>query len=373
MARNIFIPLVVGEFFDNNPLDVNGDPVEPGELFMDTSNRLFIKDENGGVHLIAMSDDEWSAYQFHGVVNEWDKMIIHGETTASNQEVIIPVRECNVSIDWGDGTPLEEFVGDDPSHIYDTAGDYTIKIHGISLVYGWPIPEYVNFFKGMESFGNMGIISAAYAFSGMSGDFDVPSMLPRTIRDVKFMFSDSPDFNGDISGWDMRKIIDASNMFNNASSFNNDISSWDTSGIKDMGFMFNNASSFDKDIGGWNTEEVLNMKWMFSGASSFNQDISDWETGNVMNMDRMFANASLFNQNLGNWDIEKTDKMFNMFFNTSLSTLNYSNMLISWSNQNVMNNVIFGAGNTTYNSSATSARNILESTYNWDISDGGQD
>jgi len=54
------------------------------------------------------------------------------------------------------------------------------------------------------------------------------------------------------------------------------------------------------------------------------------------------------------------------------TTTNYDNTLISWSTQAPHTNLTFNGGNSKYsNCHGQSVRNILLSTYFWNISDGG--
>ncbi|MEX0721468.1 MAG: PKD domain-containing protein [Balneolaceae bacterium] len=59
------------------------------------------------------------------------------ETTTGNESITIGTNGFNVTdydftIDWGDGT-VEEIMGNDPdpSHLYATAGTYTVEISGV--------------------------------------------------------------------------------------------------------------------------------------------------------------------------------------------------------------------------------------------------
>jgi len=60
-----------------------------------------------------------------------------------------------------------------------------------------------------------------------------------------------------------------------------------------------------------------------------------------------------------------------MFHQAPLSTANYDALLLGWSALNLQNDVTFWADNSTYSSSAQSARNILTDVYNWTVYDAG--
>ena len=131
---------------------------------------------------------------------------------------------------------------------------------------------------------------------GAMPDWDVS-----IVTSMKFAFSNSNDFNGDVSSWDVSSVTNMGGMFNSASSFNGDISSWDVSSVTNMGYMFNSASSFNGDIGSWDVSNVTNMGYMFNEASTFNQDISSWDVSSVTDMGGMFNSASSFNQDISGW------------------------------------------------------------------------
>jgi hypothetical protein len=61
-----------------------------------------------------------------------------------------------------------------------------------------------------------------------------------------------------------------------------------------------------------------------------------------------------------------------MFENSNLSVENLTACYENWSQLTLKQNVSFSAGNTKYNASGQAGRDILENTYNWDITDGGQ-
>ena len=71
------------------------------------------------------------------------------------------------------------------------------------------------------------------------------------VTDMSIMSGFSPEFNEDISSWDVSSVTIMQGMFVGASSFNQDISSWDTSNVTDMEFMFSRATSFNQDLSGW--------------------------------------------------------------------------------------------------------------------------
>ena len=74
------------------------------------------------------------------------------------------------------------------------------------------------------------------------------------ITDMRFLFFDKVDFNGDISRWDVSSVTDMGAMFNGATSFNGDLSQWNVSNVTDMSHMLDGATSFTHQLGGaWST------------------------------------------------------------------------------------------------------------------------
>ena len=145
--------------------------------------------------------------------------------------------------------------------------------------------------------------------------------------------------------------------------------------LKSMGSMFEDAEAFNQNIGDWDVGNVESMFSMFEDAKAFNQDIGDWDVGNVIEMVSMFANASEFNQDIGDWNVSSVFDMNNMFLDVALSVDNYDALLIGWSridaDESLQQNVVFHGGDSQY-CTATAARNILQTTYNWEITDRGR-
>jgi len=141
----------------------------------------------------------------------------------------------------------------------------------------------------------------------------------------------------------------------------------DLSEVESMNSMFNDAYSLNADLNSWDVSNVQSMQSLFSGAEAFNADLSSWNVGDVSNMVRMFQGADAFNQNLGGWNISSVTNMFNMLTSTNLSFDNYDNTLIGWASQTVNSGVPLGAGDLQY-CAGEAARDLLISTYNWNIS-----
>lgn len=286
-------------------------------------------------------------------------------------------------VDWGDGT-VEQFVDSDfpldenlVSNDYSTDGNYTVKLYGAISQFGpfhYPSPfPNADKLTAVKSFGDIQIARLEYSFSSATNLVDVPAVIPQGITSLEGLFRSATQINDpDISLWDVSNVVEMQSVFEEATNFNVDLSNWDVSTATDMEGLFKNAISFDQELSGWNVSMVTNMKAMFKGASSFNQDLSLWNVSNVSNMRGMFNSASSFDQDLSNWNVSNVSSMIGMFANAGLSPTNYSNTLISWAQQNLQSGVNFTAGDSKfYLGSAADARELIISTYNWTITDGG--
>lgn len=360
-----------------------------------------------------------------------DAMVLVFDTRERGQSVrtvTLPFRGVvDVTVDWGDGSEPQSFTtSGDKNHTYAMEGEYTVTITGTKLEqFGAAEQVYANApkLRRVESFGNLGLQSLSGAFNGAENLTIVPDQIPETVTDLSFMFKGALRFNDpNIALWNVEQVTDMRGMFDTAEVFNQNIAQWNVSRVTDMSYMFANAINFNKDIGAWNVGNVTDMSSMFRAAVKFNQDISAWRVDNVNNMFRMFSNASDFNQdisdwvvnqvtdmgdmffsaisfnqdisswnvssvgfmdrmfqdaasfdqNLANWNLTSVFRMDDMFLGVTLSTQNYSNMLISWADQPLLENVMFHGGNSKFFlGAALAGRTRLIDDLGWYITDGG--
>lgn len=152
------------------------------------------------------------------------------------------------------------------------------------------------------------------------------------------MFENSPNFNQNLSLWDVRKItafermfkgtpfnqplntwktdsaISFGGMFESCPDFNQPLDKWNTSKAFDLGHMFKDAHSFNQPIGNWNLSAATVMVRMFGQAYAFNQNLNTWDVQNVRDMDGLFQNAKKFNQPIDNWNTRSLVTAAGMFF-----------------------------------------------------------
>lgn len=195
------------------------------------------------------------------------------------------------------------------------------------------------------------------------------------VTDMSLLFRRAIAFTQPITNWavNVGNVTNMREMFGDNSTFNQDISSWDVSKVTNMENMFESATAFNQDISGWDVSTVNDMSEMFSNATAFNQDLGragGWNVSGVSDMRLMFENASAFDQDLSGWDVSNLNQAVSMFNNSGLSVSNYDKLLEGWAAQTLRSNVSFGAFGIFY-CSAQSARDVLTTTFNWNITDGG--
>lgn len=97
------------------------------------------------------------------------------------------------------------------------------------------------------------------------------------VTDMSLLFQSDPNFNENISYWDVGNVVNMASMFRWTSSYNQPID-FDTSNVKNMNFMFEWAASFDQNISWWNIAAVTGCA-NFSAFTS-----SNWTTAEKPNL-----------------------------------------------------------------------------------------
>ncbi|MCK0159719.1 BspA family leucine-rich repeat surface protein [Allomuricauda sp. F6463D] len=229
--------------------------------------------------------------------------------------------DYDFTINWGDGT-IEQLADlQNPTHVYETAGTYTVAIQGFFPSIKMQDNASKIAFKSIDQWGAIMWNSFNFAFTGCVN--------------MEYHATDEPDLS---------LVSDLSGMFYNAKSFNGDISSWDVS-------------------------TVTNISFVFYLAEAFNIDISGWDVGNVTDMSFMFNLATSFNQNLGAWNIGSITDMSFMFDESGLSPQNFTATLVGWeAADNTPNDITLGADNIQLcDVDGVPAYDSLDNNYNWSI------
>ncbi len=217
-------------------------------------------------------------------------------------------------VDWGDGIFNRIQAYDDPNntHIYATAGIYTVRIFGTCV--GW------NFYDSDFGYSDQIIDITQWGILQLEDGSSTSGYFGYTTYLLNISAADAPDLSNSAttfnkmfysSGitniisaalWDTSQVTDMNACFQQAGNFiGAGIGAWDVSNVTDMSSCFQLAASFVGDgIEAWDMSSVGNTQNMFQGASSFNPSsgILDWDVSSLVSAANMFAQASVFNCSL---------------------------------------------------------------------------
>ncbi len=304
-----------------------------------------------------------------GIVVPEDNFITTWKTSAANETITIPTypgESYNYNVDWGDGNSNSGYYGN-ASHIYATAGTYTVSISGdFPRIYFNNSGDRLKI-QSIEQWGNIQWSSMNSAFMGaenlVSHATDMPDL--SMVSDMYGMFAFARKFNGDaqFGNWNVGNVTDMKGMFAGASVFNYPIGSWNVGNVTTMESMFFGATIFNQPLGNWNVSSVTTMRSMFQTAYGFNQSLNNWNVGNVTDMYGMFAYARKFNGEIGNWNVGNVTNMTGMFgggsvFNKPIGNWNVGN--VTSMEQMFHGATVFNQDLGTWNvGSVTSMRNMF--------------
>jgi parallel beta-helix repeat protein/surface protein len=232
--------------------------------------------------------------------------------------------------------------------------------------------DAANFNRDLSNWDTSSVEDMYGVFYGTS-DFngDISGWNTSNVTTMNRIFAQATVFNGNISSWDTSNVVDMQWVFYLASAFNGSISNWNTSNVAYMGYMFTSAAAFGGDLSNWDTSNVTSMPSMFTSAAVFNSNISNWDVSNVESMHQMFHSAIAFDQDIGDWNVSKVTIMTNMFNSVTLSTENYDSLLIGWENLSLLQNDTVFSGGDSYYCLGGDARQGLNDSWDWVVTDGG--
>jgi len=171
---------------------------------------------------------------------------------------------------------------------------------------------------------------------------DYTTIATTLVTDLDFIFSNTYNFNQDISTWDVSNVTTMVALFNQATSFNQNINNWNVSNVTNMNGTFANASSFNQPLDNWDLSNTTNIDYMFGNATSFNQPLNSWDVSNITSMVGVFFDASSFNQPLNNWDTSNLPQYSTNVGNTNMTDMfngasNFNQDISMWCVQNIPN------------------------------------
>ena len=336
---------------------------------------------NAGHYRDALSTNHgWSFVDNGQACNEADYFITTWETdnsgSSGSTEIAIITNSSysyNYDVDWDNDGTFDEFgLTGHVIHDFETTGTYTIRIRG-----AFPSIYFNNSgdkgkLASIDQWGSITWESFASAFAGCSNLIidaaDAPDL--SFVTDMSYAFMGCNISSHNLSHWDVSNVTNMSNMFMSAA-VPLGIGSWNVGNVTNMANMFSSAYPINPHLSDWNVGKVTNFEYMFSDTDEEIDELSSWDVSSGIEFTSMFESASNFNQDLSNWNVSNATNMAHIFSNSGLSTLNYDKILNSWANQLINNNVQLGASGINFCQSKH-AKEVLENTYNWIISDGGQ-
>ena len=231
----------------------------------------------------------------------------------------------------------------------------------------------VTFNQDVSGWNTINVSDMNGVFDGAASfNQDISTWNLTNVTRMSRMFRRAVAFNQDVTGLNVSNVTNLSGMFSFHPTFNQDITGWNVSGVTDMSSMFEGATAFNQNISTWDVSAVRDFNAMFNGATAFNQPLAAWTLHPTLTIDmrNMFDSATSFDQDLSGWNVANLSQAHNMFNNSGLSVSNYDILLEGWSSQSVISNVTFGAQGIYY-CSAQTARDVLTTTFFWNITDGG--
>jgi surface protein len=240
-----------------------------------------------------------------------------------------------------------------------------------------------NFNQDISSLDTSNVTNMLGMFSGAANfNQDISSLDTSKVTNMSYMFSDAANFNNGLaSGVSGTMSLNTTNvtnmlvMFQSATNFNQNIGSWNVSNVINMSGMFYKATNFNQNIGSWNVSKVTNMSYMFSNTANFNQNIGSWNTSAVTNMNAMFQSASAFNQSIGSWNVSNVTNFVNFMSSKTTETFSTTNLdaiYNGWSSRPVKTPISISFGTAKYTAASSAGRAILTGApNNWVITDGG--
>ncbi len=329
-------------------------------------------------------------------------------TSVTNQ-IKLPLQSngnYDFNVTWGDGTnsTITMYNQAEVTHTYSSYGTYTLNITGTISGFRFNnAANAINLYQ-ISNWGPLNLGNDGYYFAGalnlvitakdslnlngttnLAGMFEYCSSLGNSgnlnawnvsqVTNMASMFNGNnynPNFNQPLNSWNVSKVTDMNSMFYGNTYFNQPLDSWNVSQVTNMNSMFAYAPNFNQSLNSWDVSHVTNMNSMFPYATIFNQPLNSWNVSQVTDMAYMFNGAHSFDQSLSSWNVSKVTDLTYMLHGVTLSYENYDQLLEGWSSlTNLTQNVHFDAGNSQYNLSFLSARNILVKNYSWIITDKG--
>ena len=283
-------------------------------------------------------------------------------TVAAAETFTLPaLGTVDADVNWGDGSS-EQITIESPTHLYTAAGDYQITVNGTMTGFSFNnVGSKLNL-KGIDKFGSTGLTNVAgFAYGCLNCEYIKASDFDTSGVTSLFRFALNcralTEFSG-CENWDTSLVTTMQSFIQDCRTLPSiDVSNFNTSLVSSMaGFAQNCFLLTSLNVSGWNTSNVSSMT-LFAYTCNNLTDIIGFESLNMTGCTAFLA----------------------MLQNTTLPTSRYNAVLnqnTGWASQTLNN----GGGNSMHfgnsqyslsDADAVAGRNIIQTTYNWTITDGG--
>jgi TP901-1 family phage major tail protein len=334
-----------------------------------------------------------------GSINQFQFQVTTSNAgTSNNYQFSLPLTSAftgNISVDWGDSTTsnITSYNQSEVTHTYAATGTYNIKILG-AITAGWQFLSTNDCLK-MGDIANFGGFSAVVNgdFSGCANMTSIGSdvdflnqatslgsyfdncgltSLPSTLTLANLQVGNQM-FRGNSlttlpSGMLLHNLTSGISMF-----WNNSLTSLPSgmtlANLTNGFYMFRN-NSLTSLPSGMILANLTDGRYMFTN-SSLTALPSGMTLASLILASTMFSGNSFTDLPTGITLSNLSDGYY-LFNSSTINTTRYSQLLIDLENLNSNNNFSFHGGNSQYNTSGQTARNILTaSPRNLTITDGG--
>ncbi len=282
------------------------------------------------------------------------------------EEFALPMGGTNdLHIEWGDGN-VEDTTASNPSHIYTTAGDYTIYFMGTATEFNFNSSPYASNLIRVETLKNIGFTAIDNMFSGCTNveyidveDLNVSQYTTinnfaygcTNLQVLKVGTWDTSNVTSlqnfargcinlvslDVRNWDVSNVTRFDRFIRNCKSIIElDVALWDTGSAESLREFATYATALQiLNVANWNTENVSDFSSFASHCESLiGLDVSRWDVSSGVNFGYFARNTPITILDVSGWDVSQAETFYAFAYTCpNLTTLDVSR----WDTVNVKN------------------------------------
>lgn len=197
-------------------------------------------------------------------------------------------------------------------------------------------------------------------FNGDVTTWDVSAV---TGEGLNFMFDGCFTFNQDIGSWSFPNATQLAGTLSNCDVFDQDLSAWDVSNITTMSQLFQNCTSLSTaNISGWDVSSVDSFFKMFLQCYVFDDDISGWDVSSGVNFEGFLQDATAFDRNLGSWEMSNATNLINFMHlkdDADFTPANLDAIYNGWTDYELQTGRTANFGTCKYTAAGQEGRDLL--------------